>query len=209
MAIPEKEKDFYKYTKDHRFAAMYPLLAKEIVNKYKMNKGVCLDIGTGSGALSIELAKLSDFEIIALDSEPEAIDMARENCTMHGVKADRIRFVEGVVEEMPLPDESVDLILSRGSIPFWKNHVPAFREIVRVLAPGGEAMVGCGFSRYQTLEEVEVMRPKWSPDVKDERTSWKKGGFLVDTLRAAGVKEYNIVDDGYGTWVEIHKSGER
>ncbi|MCJ2163352.1 MULTISPECIES: class I SAM-dependent methyltransferase [unclassified Pseudodesulfovibrio] len=207
MSIPEDEKDFYKYTKDHRFAVMYPLLAREVVSKYDIVEGVCLDIGTGSAALSIELSKITDLEIIALDAEPEAIELARENCVMHGVPDGRIRFVSAPVEKMPLPDGSADLILSRGSIPFWENHVSAFEEIQRVLAPGGKAMIGCGFSRLQTLEEVKGMRPVWAPDVLEERTRWKKGSFLTDTLGQASVKEYDIIDDSYGTWVEIRKSG--
>jgi SAM-dependent methyltransferase len=207
MPIPEKDKPFYRYTKDHRFAAMYPLLAREIVDKYGLTKGTCLDIGTGSAALAIELSKITDLEITALDAEPEAIEMAGENCTLHGVPDGRIRFVTASVEKLPLPDGSVDLILSRGSIPFWKDLSSAFREIYRVLSPGGEAMVGCGFSRLQTLEEVKAMRPVWPPDVLAERTRWKKGGLVEDALRQAAVSTYNIADDDYGTWVEINKPG--
>ncbi|WP_338667702.1 class I SAM-dependent methyltransferase [Pseudodesulfovibrio methanolicus] len=207
MPIPEKDKSFYRYTKGHRFAAMYPLLAREIVDKYGLTEGTCLDIGTGSAALVIELSKITDLEITALDAEPEAIYMAGENCTLHGVPDGRIRFVTAPVEELPLPDESVDLILSRGAIPFWDDLPSAFREIFRVLAPGGNAMVGCGFSHLQTLEDVKAMRPVWPPDVLAERTRWKKGGLVEDALRQLGVNTYNITDDDYGTWVEIYKPG--
>jgi len=207
MPIPEKEKSFYRYTKDHRFAAMYPLLAREIVDRYGLTEGACLDIGTGSAALAIELSKITDLEITALDAEPEAIEMAAENCTQHGVPGGRIRFVTGVVEALPLPDESADLILSRGSIPFWKDMTAAFREIFRVLAPGGTAMVGCGFSHLQTIEDVKAMRPSWSPEILAERTRWKKGGLLADALRLAAIGAYDRLDDEYGTWVEIRKPG--
>lgn len=208
MTIAEDDKPFFKYTKNHRFAPMYPLLAKEIVDKYGITEGVCLDIGAGSGALSIELSKITSLSLIALDVEPEAIEMAEENCVLHNVPHKRIRFVFGAVEKMPLPDASVNLILSRGSIPFWTDHVSAFEDIFRVLAPGGKAMIGCGFSRYQSREEVEEMRPVWTPEILEERTRWKKNGFLADTLRDAGITEYKITDDCYGTWVELFKSTE-
>lgn len=207
MSIPEKDKPFYRYTKDHRFAAMYPLLAREIADKYGLTQGTCLDVGTGSGALAIELAKITDWAITALDAEPEAIEMAESNCVMHGVPEGRIRFVSGSVETLPLPDESADLILSRGSIPFWKDLAAAFREIFRVLAPGGTAMVGCGFSHFQTIKDVKAMRPSWSPEVLAERTRWKKGTLLADALREANVGPYGMIDDEYGTWVEISKPG--
>lgn len=209
MPIPEKDKSFYRYTKDHRFAAMYPLLAREIVDKYGLTKGTCLDIGTGSAALAIELSKITDLEIIALDAEPEAIEMAVENCARHGVPDGRIRFVTAPVEKLPLPDGSAELILSRGSIPFWKDLASAFREIFRVLAPGGQAMVGCGFSHLQTLADVKAMRPVWSPEVLADRTRWKKGDLVAEALRQAAVGTYGIVDDDYGTWVEISKPGRR
>ncbi|WP_207260571.1 class I SAM-dependent methyltransferase [Desulfovibrio sp. Huiquan2017] len=207
MPIPEKDKSFYRYTKDHRFAAMYPLLAREIIDKYGLTEGTCLDIGTGSAALAIELSKISDLEIIALDAEPEAIEMAGENCARHGVPDGRIRLVTAPVEKLPMPDGSADLILSRGSIPFWKDLASAFREIFRVLTPGGQAMVGCGFSHLQTLADVKAMRPVWSPEVLADRTRWKKGDLVAEALRQAAVGTYHIADDDYGTWVEISKPG--
>lgn len=208
MAIPEKDLDFYRYTKEHRFAKMYPLFAREIVEKFGMTEGVFLDVGTGSAAMAIEIAKITDMSILALDAEPEAIEMARDNCGMHGVPEGRIRFVLSPVEKMALPDGAADLVFSRGSIPFWKDLAAAFGEIQRVVAPGGKAMVGCGFSHYQSLEDVRNMRPQWTPDVLAERTRWKKGTLLVDSLREAAVESYEIVDDEYGTWVEISKKGD-
>ena len=65
----------------------------------------------------------------------------------------------GIAADMPLEDGSVNFLVSRGSIPFWEDHVAAFREIFRVLSPGGAALVGCGFSRYQPIEEVRAMAP--------------------------------------------------
>jgi ubiquinone/menaquinone biosynthesis C-methylase UbiE len=206
MTVRADDKDFFKYTKNHRFAAMYPLLAKEIIERYKITSGVCLDIGTGNAALPIEISKISDLHLIALDLEQEVIDMARENCKLHGVPNKRIDFVVAPVENIHLDDESADLIISRGSIPFWDDHVIAFKEIQRVLTYGGVAMVGCGFSKFQTMEEVKKMRPVWSPEILEERTRWKKGSFLSESLHKAEISNFNIINDSYGTWVEIRKT---
>ena len=206
MALPADDDAFFEYTQDHPFAPMYPLLAKEIVVNYEIVDGKCLDIGTGNAALSIELTKITDLDITALDIEPEVVEMAKNNCVQHGVSSNRIRFVTSPVENIPLPDNSMDLIVSRGSIPFWDDATTAFKEIYRVLAPNGVAMIGCGFSHFQSLEEVKEMRPVWSPDVMEERTRWKKGNCLQDTLRQAGIDPFTIIEDGYGTWAEIRKS---
>ena len=42
---------------------MYPLLAKQIVDDFGITKGVCLDVGTGSAAVIIELAKITDLDM--------------------------------------------------------------------------------------------------------------------------------------------------
>lgn len=206
MAETEFDKDFYRYDENHRFAVMYPLLARQIVDDFGIRQGRCLDVGTGSGAVIIELAKVTDLEMVGLDAKAEILAMAEENVRYHGLSPDRFRFLEADVTAMPVPDGSVDLLLSRGSIPFWDDHVAAFKEIYRVMAPGGAGMVGCGFSRYQPIEEVRAMRPKWSGEgEKDERNNWKKDGYLPRVLAEAGIGNAEVSCDGYGVWVRIRK----
>ena len=200
------DRSFYVYDANHRFAVMYPLLARQIVEEFGLRSGTCLDVGTGSAAVIIELAKISEFDMIGLDAKPEILDMAKENVARHGLPAERFRFIEADVTAMPLEDGAVDFLVSRGSIPFWTDHVAAFREIFRVLVPGGAALVGCGFSRYQPIEEVRAMRPKWAGDgVKDERNDWKQEGYLPRVMAEAGVVGGTVRADGYGVWVEIRK----
>ena len=73
------------------------------------------DIGTGSGAIAVTLAcQREGLELAAVDSEPEALDVARENAARHGVE-DRIQFASGRLCE-PLPPEwgecGTDLVVS-------------------------------------------------------------------------------------------------
>lgn len=58
-----------------------------------------LDLGTGSGILSIAAAKLSAGPILALDIDPEAVRVARENCAANGL-ADRVRVEAGSLTEV-------------------------------------------------------------------------------------------------------------
>jgi len=200
------DKDFYRYGPDHRFARMYPLLARQIVEDAGIRNGTCLDIGTGGAPMLIELAKLTDCSMIGLDAVAEILDMARENVLRHGLPMERFRFVEADVAAMPLTDNSIDVVISRGSIPFWTDHVAAFREIYRVMAPGSLGFVGCGFSRYQSLDEIRAMRPKWSAEgEKDTRNDWKKPSFLPRVLAQAGVTTSTVHADDYGVWVELRK----
>ncbi len=206
MTIESGDKDFYTYTPEHRFAKMYPLLAKQILEDYGAGKQTVLDIGTGGAALLIEMAKISDVELIGLDMKELALEIARENMKEHQVPEERIRFIQGDVVSIPLPGDSADLIISRGSIPFWEDMSGAFAEIYRVLTPGGNTYIGCGFSRYQPLEEVKKMRPEWSQKGSDDkRNDWKQEGRIPQALSDAGIANYKLYCDGYGVWVEISK----
>lgn len=206
MTEPVEDKEFYRYGPDHRFARMYPLLTRQIVEAFDIRGGTCLDIGTGGAPMLIELAKLTDCSMIGLDAVAEILDMAKENVVNNGLPLERFRFVEADVAAMPFEDNSIGLVISRGSIPFWPDHVAAFREIYRVMEPGGVGFIGCGFSRYQPIEEVRAMRPKWSAEgEKDTRNDWKQPGFLPDVLKKAGVEGGTVHADDYGVWVEIHK----
>ncbi len=207
MSEPTFDREFYIYDANHRFAPMYPLLARQIVEDLGVSQGVCLDVGTGSAAVIIELAKITPLSMIGLDAKPEVLDMARENVVRHGLPENRFRFLEADVTAIPLESGSVDLLISRGSVPFWEDHVAAFAELYRVLAPGGAGMVGCGFSRYQPIEEVRAMRPKWTGDgAKDTRNDWKAEGYLPRVLAEAGIGDAAVTKDAYGVWVTMRKA---
>ena len=201
------DRDFYVYDANHRFAPMYPLLARQIVEDLGVSQGLCLDVGTGSAAVIIELAKITPLSMVGLDAKPEVLELARENVARHGLPQERFRFLEADVTSIPLESGSVDLLISRGSVPFWDDHAAAFAELYRVLAPGGAGMVGCGFSRYQPLEEVRAMRPKWTDDgEKDTRNNWKAEGYLPRVLSEAGIADAAVTKDAYGVWVTLRKA---
>ncbi len=208
----QKAKDlkaFYRYDADHPFASMYPLLAKQIVDDLGVTSGPCLDIGTGSGALLIELGKITGLELMGLDINPEARVLVSENARRHGLPEERIAFLQGDVHALPLPDGDIRLVVSRGSIPFWDDHATAFREIYRVLQPGGVAFVGGGFSRYQSKEEADRMRPDWvRKDNPEKRARWLHREFLEEALLDATVTNWRIIEGGYGTWVEMRKTSQ-
>jgi len=206
MNFDSGDNDFYIYNANHRFAAMYPLLARQIIDDYGMDKGTVLDVGTGGAPLPIELAGISDLDLIGLDMKAEALAIARQNIARRHMPRDRITLIQGDVRSIPLPDDSVDLIISRGSIPFWEDMAASFADVNRVLASGGTTFIGCGFSRYQPIEEVRKMRPAWSKKgSKDYRNAWKQKGRIPKALKEAGVERFRILGDEYGLWVEITK----
>ena len=124
-------------------APMYDYYAEKIKEKTGITKGVCLDVGSGGGYLGLSLAKITDLDFIFLDISEKALERAKVHIVEDGLQ-NRAKTLLADVHSIPLEDGSIDLVISRGSIPFWKYPAKALQEIYRVLAPGGKAYVGGG-----------------------------------------------------------------
>ena len=153
---------FWKTTDDARqydeftrttFARIYPVIANQILDRTGIAKGTCLDVGSGPAPLAIAIALLSDLSVTALDSSREMHTLAMENIRARGL-AQRVIPVTGDVHAIPAGDGAFDLVVSRGSYHFWSDLPAAFREIHRVMKPGGFAYIGGGYGTSQIMAEV-------------------------------------------------------
>ncbi len=101
-----------------------------------------LDLGSGGGIDTLLAARETGpaGEAIGLDVTPEMVAGAREQAEMSGI--DNVRFIEGAMEEIPLPDESVDVVISNGVISMSMRKHRVFWEVWRVLRPGGRMTFG-------------------------------------------------------------------
>jgi SAM-dependent methyltransferase len=99
---------------------------------------VVLDIGSGGGIDTILAARRVGpaGRTIGLDVVEAMIDRARANAADAGVD-DRTEFLLGEMEDIPLPDASVDVVLSNGVLNLSARKSRALAEIFRVLRPGG------------------------------------------------------------------------
>ncbi|WP_245618745.1 class I SAM-dependent methyltransferase [Methanogenium cariaci] len=113
-----------------------------IIGMSGIMKGTCIDLGSGPAILSIAVAQQSDLSVIALDYSDDMHKAASRNIEDAGLSS-RIGILCGDVHAMPFDDDSADLIISRGgSMFFWDDIHTAFREIYRVLKPGGMTYIG-------------------------------------------------------------------
>lgn len=103
---------------------------------------VVLDVGCGGGIDSVLAATRvgPTGRVIGLDTLPEMCERSLEAATSAGV-ADRCEFVNGEMEDIPLPDASVDIVISNGVINLSARKSRALAEIARVLVPGGRFCV--------------------------------------------------------------------
>ena len=92
---------------------------------------VVLDVGCGTGRLLREVRKRwPSAQVIGIDPAPRMVEVASR-------LAPDITFRVGSGEDLPLPDASVDLVLSTTSFHHWHDQAAGVREVSRVLRPGG------------------------------------------------------------------------
>ena len=101
---------------------------------------VVLDVGTGPGRVArLIAAACPKVEVEGVDLSPEMI--ARATSTAATTSARNVRFQVGDVVTLPFADGSVDLVVSTLSLHHWDDPAAGLDEIVRVLAPGGQAWI--------------------------------------------------------------------
>jgi arsenite methyltransferase len=100
-----------------------------------------LDLGSGAGAdVFLSARRVGPTgKAIGLDMTDEMLELARTYATEAGV--DNVDFVKGYIEEIPLADESVDVVISNCVINLSADKGTVLREVARVLRPGGRFAV--------------------------------------------------------------------
>ena len=165
----------------------YPYVVEDILKFCKPEKGFWIDLGAGKGQLTIPLIKATSNPVVMLDPNVEAMTKGLEIAREQGL-GDRLFAVVGVAEEMPLPDNSVDLVASRGAIFFWADPVKGLQEVYRVLRPGGTAYIGGGAgSGYPKQAAEKLIQDRKEKMNGDEAEKWKR---FVELRRPEQMKKW-------------------
>jgi ubiquinone/menaquinone biosynthesis C-methylase UbiE len=167
-----------------------------------------LDLGSGGGIDVLLSAKRvgPNGKAYGLDMTDEMLALARENQKKASVQ--NVEFLKGTIEEIPLPDNSVDVIISNCVINLSGDKDRVMREAFRVLKPGGrlavsdvvirgevpqavrksmELWVGCIAGAMQETEYREKLRAAGFEGVEIEPTRTYQVEEARDFLTAAGL----------------------
>lgn len=102
-----------------------------VINQIDMTNKVVLDLASGEGYGSNLMAKYA-YRVIGIDISTEAIEHAKAKYIKNNLS-----FIVGNADEIPIPDNSIDVFVSFETIEHHEKHIEMFEEIKRVLTPDG------------------------------------------------------------------------
>ena len=145
---------------------------------------VVLDLGSGGGIDVLLSARRvgPTGKVYGLDMTPEMLELARQNQAEAGVE--NVEFLLGTIEDIPLPDQSVDVIISNCVINLSADKDQVLREAHRVLRPGG----------LFAVSDVVLRRPI-SPRLQGLMALWT--GCIAGALVDGGVPRHRDPADAH------------
>ena len=148
-----------------------------------------LDLGSGGGLDCFLAARQvgSDGQVIGVDMTPEMLSKARANAARLNVG--NVEFREGYLESLPVADNSVDVVISNCVINLSPDKPQVFREVFRVLKPGGRVAVSDIVTTGQLPEAVQTSMAAWGACVAGALES----GEYTHGLKQAGFTNVKVL----------------
>jgi SAM-dependent methyltransferase len=153
---------------------------------------VVVDLGSGGGLDVFLASKLvgAEGKAIGIDMTPSMIERARANAASGDYK--NVEFHLATIDNIPLPDASVDCVISNCVINLAPDKPAVFREIARILKPGGRLAASDIALKTELSESVARSVAAYVGCIA--------GAILIDDYRAgllaAGFEHVEIVDSG-------------
>ena len=159
---------------------------------------VVLDLGSGGGIdvlLSAKRVRRTG-KAYGLDMTDEMLALANENKRKAGVE--NVEYLKGEIENIPLPDNSVDVIISNCVINLSADKDRALREAFRVLKPGGRFAVSDVVTRGEIMAEIRQSVLMWvgcvagALDENEYRSKLASAGF--EQVQIEPTRVYRVED---------------
>ena len=165
----------------------------------KLNPGeVVLDLGSGGGIDVLLSARRvgASGKAYGLDMTDEMLSLARQNQQQAG--ATNVEFLKGEIESIPLPDNSVDVVISNCVINLSADKDKVLREAFRVLKPGGRFAVSDVVVRGNVPDQVRRSMEMWvgciAGALKDSEYISKLARAGFDDIDIEPTRVYSVED---------------
>jgi ubiquinone/menaquinone biosynthesis C-methylase UbiE len=147
-----------------------------------------LDLGSGAGTDVLISARRvgTTGKAIGLDMTDEMLELSRANAAEAGVE--NVEFVKGYIEQIPLTDDSVDVVISNCVINLAADKRKVLAETARVLKPGGRFAVSDVIADPDMDEATRADMQEWTGCIAGALTRAE----FEDALAAAGLEEIEI-----------------
>lgn len=157
-----------------------------------------LDLGSGAGLDVLLSARrvAPGGHAYGVDMTDEMLEVARANQARSGLA--NATFLKGTIEELPLPDASVDVVISNCVINLAADKRVVLREIARVLRPGGRLAVADMVAVEELPAEVKRSLDEWAGCV---------AGTIPVEEYAAGLRDAGLQDVDIEIAREVHLPG--
>ncbi len=150
-----------------------------------------LDLGSGGG-IDVFLAARNvgaKGKVIGVDMTEEMIQKAKTTASKHGYE--NVEFRLGEIENLPVENNSIDVIISNCVINLSTDKEKVFREAHRVLRPGGRIMISDLVTEGELPEEIRKSFDAWACCIAG---ALEKNQYL-STIRNAGFQNVNIISE--------------
>lgn len=200
-----EKSNFEKQTEEITYK-IYPYLIKDLKDIYlkDFDNKIIADIGCGPGFLLKELTKSNFSKIYGIDISESMLIAAKQRIGACEV----VNLIKASAEGLPLEDNSLDIIISRGSVFFWEDKEKSYRELYRCIKPNGLILIGGGYGistpdeivdeiidYYKNINSLEL---KQKPKLNLDKT--------VELLNHIGGKASIVSKPKHGFWFKWVKN---
>ncbi len=180
----------------------YSYVVEDALRHCRPRKGCWVDLGAGQGEVALALIEATGNPVVMLDPDREAMTKGLATAREKHWE-DRLFAVTGRAEALPFPDNTIDFVVSRGSIFFWNDPVQGLKEVSRVLRPGGKAYIGGGAgSGYPAAAVDKLIQQRKAQLQGEEAEKWQR---FVELRRPeqmtkwaadAGLPQFTVLGNG-------------
>ena len=156
-----------------------------------------LDLGSGSGMDSFVagLHVAENGEVTGIDMTDKQIEKALNLADKNGF--DNVVFKRGFIEELPFEDETFDIVVSNGVINLSADKDKVFKEISRVLKPGGRLVIADIVTKEQMPESIKKDADIWAACIGGAEQS----DNYTSLIEAAGLKIQKVRENSQYSFI--------
>lgn len=198
-----KKSNHYEEFANSVIKKIYPYLITDLKNYYNdsFDKKTILEIGTGPGHIIEELLKENFSKVIGIDISLDMLLRAKKR----NYNNSNLFLINAKAEKIPLFDSSIDIVISRGSVFFWKDLDAAFKEIYRILKPNGFLLIGGGYGISTPESIISDIHEYFKNSVTKNDKPKLNIDKAVAIMQSIGGKSDIIAKPKQGFWIAWRK----